>query len=238
MHTTEEHGKVSPHYDELKNISNLFLQVIERGDGDWSWKIDRSITLGKASGAALPYFDVRGKIHHLFITDTLAMPVMLVSAVDELSMAQHCATAILQTLLCLQPKKNTGNGYTPTWEYVAGKQVTVCFVPIKASRPVFVDVTPVVEENISLIADWVAQFIRRETEADHPQLKKLAEHDFETAVEKVEEALKKGKCLAYMGEAFGEADDNNGIEDLDRELRSKMIRHIQRFKLQLEKRRG
>lgn len=239
MHITEEQGKLSIHYEALKNISRLFEQVVEkRGDGDWSWKIGRKITLGKANGGALP-FDLKGVSHHLLITDTLAMPVILVPNVDEMSMAKHCATAILQTLLCLQPEMKTKDkkkGHTSTCEYVTGKQVTVCFVPIKASRPVFVDVTSVVEENISLIAEWVSQFIQHETEADHPQLVKLAEHDFEKAVEKVEEAQKKKKCLDYMSEAFKEAECNNGIEDLDRELRSKMNRDLRRFKSHLQKR--
>ena len=240
MHTAEETGKLSRHYDELKNVDKMFSQVIDRGGNqdDWSWKIERHITLGKANGGTLPYFDIKGCIHHLCITATLAMPVIIVPDVDEMSMAQHCATAIQQTLLCLQSEheKFENSNWTPTWEYVKDKEILVCFVPVKASRPVFVDVTAVVRGSISLIADWVSQQIQRETEADHPQLLKIAERDFETALEEVQAAKKKNKCLDYMLSAFEEASDKSGFEDLDRELRAKLKNHIRKFKAQLEKR--
>lgn len=243
MHMTEEKpGKLHPHYEELKNAKMLFEQVIAWGNCEaWSWKINRTIKLGKISGGKLPHFEVKGHIDHLYLNDTHAMPVILVPSMDEISMARQCEQALLHTLVCLQPEKESfedGKG-KPTWEYINGKRITVCFVPIKASRPVFVDMTRVVEDNISLIAEWVSGYIRGEAEAYHPQLIKVAEvsrNDFYTAFEKVEAAHKKNKCLLYVYYAFETATEGEGFEDLERHLNCRLKTHVQRFRGQLERR--
>lgn len=243
MHMTEEKpDKLHPHYEELKNANGLFEQVIAWGNCEtWSWKINRAIKLGTIRGGRLPHFEVKGRIDHLYLNDTHAMPVILAASMDEISMARQCEQALLHTIICLQPENESfenGKG-KPTWEYIKGKRITVCFVPIKASRPVFVDMTQVVEDNISLIAEWVSQYIRGEAEAYHPQLLKVAEvarDDFYTAFEKVEAAYKKNKCLLYVLNAFDDASEGTGFEEVERHLGCGLKNHVQKFRCQLERR--
>ena len=256
-----QRGKLRQHYDELHDISKMFTQVISgSAETEWSWKIDRRITLGMVNGSKLPHFSVKGRINHLYVTDDLAMPVWIVHSVDDLSMSEHCATALLSTLVCLQPyreKYENGKG-KETWRYVEGREIRICFVPIAARHPVILNVTKLVQDNISTIADWVAGYIRRETLVDHPQALKMAEHyhkqnKFYDAVAEVDNArkLKPERCLDYIHEAFqitnetmedkveGDMQDMRAF-DLERTLQDNMIMRMDKalksFKRQVVRR--
>lgn len=233
--STEDNAKLQRHYDELKGVNRLFDQVIEWGNCEaWSWKIARRIKLGTADGGALPCFEVRGAIDHLLLTDTHAAPVVLVPDVDEMSMASRCAQALSQTLVCMrceEERHENGRG-NPTWKLVKGKQITICFVPIKARRPIFVDVSQVVRGNIAEIAAWVSRYIRRETEADHPRVLKMAEHhrhDFDAAVDEIAAACRRKRCPDYIHRAFVLASNKAGFCDLSQELRCALNKDIGRF---------
>jgi hypothetical protein len=141
------------------------------------------------------------------------MPVILCASVDDMNMDVMCAQALLYTLVCMQPaqtvfqNRDKGN---PTWEYVQGKTIEICLVPIKGSRPIFFDVTRLVEDNVGTIAAWIGEYVRHQTEMDVPQAVKLAEHyrdNFAEAQELACDAHKNNKCPDYMRDAFNEADD-------------------------------
>ena len=228
--TDDSESKLERHYDYLKQLTSLFNQVIEhRGDEEWSWKIYRSITLGKKrTGNATQCFRLKTQIAHLFVTKTRAMPVILCPVVDEMNLASVCAHALLYTLVCIQPEqkvyKDTDKG-NPTWEYVKDKHIEVCFVPLKASSPVIVDLTQVVKDNIELISQWICRFVKYETEPDILQACKIASHyeDFEDAQELVSKAHEGGKCPDYILDAFNETD---GDTDIDQLLRRKLEMHL------------
>lgn len=97
------------------------------------------------------------------------------------------------------------------------KTIEVCLVSIKGFRPIFIDLTQIVEENIAVLADWICDYPKNETEANIPQARKMAEHsrdNFEEAQELVCAAHKKGKCPDYMRDAFNEAHDAEEVSTL------------------------
>jgi len=238
--TDDSDSKLQRHYDYLGQLTSLFHQVIEySGDEEWSWKIGRSITLGnKRTGSATQYFRFRSQIAHLFVTETRAMPVILCSTVDEMNIAAICAQALLYTLVCIQPEqkvcKDTDKGI-PTWHYVKDRQIKVCFVPLKASSPLIVDLTQVVEDNIELISQWICRFVEYETETDILQACKIASHydDFENAQELVSKAYEHGKCPDYILGAFNEADGDTNIAQL---LRQKLESHLKTLHRDIKRR--
>ena len=227
----ETHSKLERHYDYLTQLTSMFHEVKDHAKGeDWKWKIYRSISLGnKRTGNSTQYFQFNTQIAHLFVTQTRAMPIILCPSVDEMNMAVMCAQALLYTLVCIQPAqtvyKDNDKGI-PTWEHVKDKTIEVCLVPIKGSRPIFIDLTQIAEENIAVLAKWICDYTKNETEADIPQALKLAEHyrdNFEEAQELVCAAHKKGKCPDYMRDAFNEADDADEVSTL---LANKLKAHI------------
>lgn len=148
------------------------------------------------------------------------MPIILCPTVDEMNMVTMCAKALLHTLVCLQPEqkvyKDNERGIS-TWDYVRDRTIEICLVPIKGSRPIFIDLTQIVEDNIAVLASWICEYTKHETEADILQAQKIADHyrdHFEEAQELVCAAHKKGKCPDYMRDAFNEADDAEEVYTL------------------------
>ena len=229
--TDDTDSKLERHYDYLTQLTCMFHQVKDHAEGeDWKWKIYRSISLGnKRTGYSTQYFQFKTQIAHLFVTKTRAMPIILCPTVDEMNMGVVCAQALLYTLVCIQPEqtvyKDNDKG-NPTWAYVKDRKIEVCLLPIKGSRPIFIDLTQIVEENIAVLANWIRDYTKNETEADIPQARKIAEHyrgNLEEAQELVCAAHKKGKCPDYMRDAFNEADDAEEVPTL---LANKLKAHL------------
>lgn len=228
--TDDSESKLERHYDYLNQLSSLFEQIKEhRGQEVWEWKIYRSICLGnKRTGDSTQYFTLNAHIDHLFLTDTRAIPVILCASVDDMNMDIMCAQALLYTLVCIQPAQKSYNNDkgVPTWERIKGKTIEICLVPIKGSRPIFFDVTRLVEDNVGAIAAWIGEYVRHQTEMDGPQAVKLAEHyrdKFSDAQDLACDAHKKGKCPDYMREAFNEADNAKELPTL---LVDKLQAHV------------
>lgn len=239
--TDESNNKLEQHYDYITHLSSLFKQVISHsGEEEWSWKIGRTITLGnKRTGNATQYFKFKAVMLNLFVTNARAMPVIMCSTVDDMNMASICAQAILYTLVCIQPEqkvhKDTDKGI-PTWQYVKGKKIEVCFVPMKASSPLIVDLTQVVEDNIEVISRWICSYVTYETEADILQALNVASHyknDFENAQELVSKAHANGKCPDYILDAFNEADEYASLDAL---LKYKLESHLKTLARDIRKR--
>lgn len=232
MHKTDDtDSKLERHYDYLEQLSSMFRQVKDHAKGEnWKWKISRSIYLGnKRTGDSTQYFQFDAQIAHLFVTETRAMPIILCPAVDEMNMGDICKQALLYTLVCIQPEqkvyKDNDKGI-PTWEYVKGRTIEICLVPIKGSCPIFIDLTTIVKENIAKLANWICEYAQNEAEVDIPQAIKIAEHhrdNFEEAQALVCAAHKKGKCPDYMRDAFNEADDAEEVSTL---LANKLKAHV------------
>lgn len=239
--TDESNNKLEQHYDYINHLTSLFNQVISHsGEEEWYWKIGRTITLGnKRTGNATQYFKFTANILNLFVTNTRAMPVIMCSNVDDMNMALICAQAILYTLACIQPEqkvyKDTDKGI-PTWQYVKDKKIEVCFVPMKASSPVIVDLTQVVEDNIELISRWICSYVTYETETDILQALNVAWHykdDFENAQELVSTAHANGKCPDYILDAFNDADEYTGLDSL---LKDKLDSHLKTLARDIKRR--
>lgn len=217
--TDDSESKLERHYDYLTQLTTLFDQVKGHAGAEaWQWKICRFISLGnKRTGNSTQYFTLKAHIDHLFLTATRAMPVILCASVDDMNMDVVCAQALLYTLVFMQPEKTvykTRCRGTPTWEYVQGKTIEICLVPIKGSQPIFLDVTRLVEDNVGTIATWVGECVRHQTEMDMPQAVKFADHyrdNFTEAQELACDAHNKGKCPDYMRDAFNDADDAEGL---------------------------
>lgn len=229
--TDDSESKLERHYDYLTRLTSLFERVTEHGGEEaWKWKIYRSISLGnKRTGISTQYFRFDAHIHHLFLTETRAMPVILCPSVDDMKMEAMCAQALLYTLVCMQPAqtvyKLNDKGH-PTWEYVQGKTIEVCLVPITGSHPIFLNLTHIVEENIGVLAAWICEYTRQAAEINAPQATKIAEHyrdTFAEAQELVCAAHDKGKCPDYIRDAFNEADDSEEVPEL---LRQKLKAHL------------
>jgi hypothetical protein len=224
-------SKLERHYDYLTQLTSMFHQVKDHaGEEPWQWKIHRSISLGtQRTGNSTQYFQFNTQIAHLFVTETRAMPIILCPSVDEMNMAVMCANALLYTLVCIQPDKTVYKGNdkgTPTWQYVQDKRIEICLVPIKGSRPIFIDLMDIVEENIAVLSTWICEFTKNETEADIPQAQKIAEHyrdNFEEARELVCAAHNRGKCPDYMRDVFNEADDADQVSTL---MKTKLTTHL------------
>jgi len=219
MHKTDDNdSKLQRHYDYINHLTSMFQQVKEHnGEEAWQWKIYRVCDLGnRRTGNTTQYFQFTASIAHLFVTEKRAMPIILCPSVDDMSMATICARCLLYTLVCIQPAE-TASKYNPTWQYVKDRKVEICIVPIKGSRPIFVDVTQLVEENIGVIADWICEYTRQGAEEDIPQALNIAKHyhdDFSEAQELVCAAHKNGKCPDYIRDAFNEADDAEEVQSL------------------------
>ena len=148
-----------------------------------------------------------------------------------------CAQALLYTLVCVQPEEREVNGMgIPTWRYVKDKSIEVCFVPIKDSRPIFIDLTQIVEENIDALATWICKYVENEAETGILQAKKIAEHfrnDLEEARELVGDAHMKGKCPDHLRDAFEEADD---AEEVPMLCRKKLKAHLKALSRDIQSR--
>ena len=241
MHKADDsEGKLERHYDYLNHLTSLFKQVTGHGGGEeWQWKISRSINLGnKRTGNSTQYFPLHAQIGHLFLTETRAMPVILCSSVDDMNMGVICAQALLYTLVCTQPAQTVykqAKGI-PTWQYVQGKTIEICLVPIQGSRPIFLDLTRIVEENAGVLAAWICEYTRHQTEIDMPQAVRIAAHYHENLAEAQElvcTAHKKNKCLDYMRDAFNEAGDAEEVPDL---LRRKLNAHLRTLSRDIQSR--
>ena len=239
--TDDTKSKHERHYDYLTRLTCMFDLVKEHAEGeDWGWKIYRSIYLGnKRTGNSTQYFQFNTQIAHLYVTETRAMPIILCATVDEMNMAVMCAQALLYTVICIQPEqkvhKDNDKGL-PTWKYVKDKKIEVCLVPIKGSRPIFIDLTQIVEDNIAVLANWICAYTKNETEADIPQALKIAEHhrdNFEEAQELVCDAHKKGRCPDYMRDAFNKADD---AEEVSMLLEQTLEEHLKTLRRDIQKR--
>ena len=240
MHMNDESNtKLEQHYEYLNQVELMYNAVIENMKEDWQWKIYRHINLGnKVNGLATRYFTLRTTISHLIVSDTIAMPVVLVPDVNEMNIAKVCTYAVLYTLVCLQPEqtKPAEDKGIPTWEYVLNKTIKICFLPLKGSRPIFVDVMKSVDENIELVSDWLGDYVHEQTHRDIPQAIKIAQHyrdDFEKAQELVYDAYKKNKCPEYIHTAFSDCDSHEDVEDI---LNEKLNRHLKMFKSDVKKR--
>lgn len=240
MHKTDDsNSKLERHYDYVTQLTSMFNQVKDHcAEKDWKWKIYRSISLGnKRTGNSTQYFQFQTYILDLLVTETRAMPIILCPTVDEINMASMCAQALLYTLVCVQPEEREVNGMgIPTWRYVKDKSIEVCFVPIKDSRPIFIDLTQIVEENIDALATWICKYVENESETGILQAKKIAEHfrnDLEEARELVADAHKKGKCPDHLRDAFEEADD---AEEVPMLCRKKLKAHLKALSRDIQSR--
>lgn len=242
MNKTDETGTpLERHYDYLTQLTSMFHQVEDHADReDWKWKIYRAISLGnKRTGNPTQYFRFNTLIAHLLVTETRAMPIILCPTVDEMNMAAICAQALLYTLVCIQPEQTVCKGNdkgTSSWEYVKDRTIEICLVPIKGSRPIFIDLTQIVEENVAALATWICAYTKNETDADILQAQKIAEHysdNFEKARELVCDAHKKGKCPDYMRDAFNEADD---AEEVSTHLSARLRAHLRALRRDIQSR--
>ena len=136
------------------------------------------------------------------MTDTRAMPILLCSDVDDIRLSNLCAQALLYTLVCIQPhREKFEKKWKPTWEYVKNRNIEICLVPIKGSRPIFVDLTQIVEDNLSELARTICDYAESETMTDVQQALALADYykdDYDKARELVEDARDKHKCPDYI----------------------------------------
>lgn len=242
MKTTDEcRTKLDLHYATLDRMHSMFEQVKTHAKAkEWSWKIHRSLRLGnRLTGNLTQHFGLKMQIEHLFVTPSRAMPIILVEKVDDISMGDVCKKALLYTLVCMQPEKAAGENFwgRPTWQYLHGRTIEICLVPIKGSRPVFVNLMQVVEENIAVLATWICAFTRRETELDVAQAMKIAEHfrnDFEDAQDLVCAAHKCRRCPDYMRDAFNEAQSADEVSLL---LENKLKVHLNVLQRDIKSRR-
>ena len=107
---------------------------------------------------------------------------------------------------------------------------------MKASSPLIVDLTQVVEANIEVISKWICSYVTYESEADILQALNVASHykdDFENAQELVSKAHADGKCPDYILDAFNEADEYAGLDAL---LKYKLESHLKTFARDIRKR--
>lgn len=228
-------SRLQQHYDHVAQMTTMFNHIVETsGDEAWQWKIYRSIWLGKKkSGNPTQHFQFKAEIQNLFVTDTRAMPVILVPTVDETNMADICAQALLYTLVCLQPMKPTDKDKDKgihTWEYIQDKKIEICFVPIKGSRPIFVDLTEIVEEHIVELAEWICKYARYKTEDHRRQTERIALHhkdDFAMAQDTVSDAHAEGKCPDYIRDVINNANAYEDVENkLDEKLDERLKQHL------------
>ena len=64
-----------------------------------------------------------------------------------------------------------------------------------------------------MLANWICDYTKNETEADILQALKIAEHYRDNFEEAQELVCAAHKCPDYMRDAFNEADDADGAED-------------------------
>jgi len=233
-----DNSELAQHYDYLNNINSIFDQVVA-GHQNWSWKINRSINVGnKVSGSKTSYFTLNSKIGHIFVTDAVAMPVILYASVDELNMSGVCADAILSSLVCTQPEMIEGSDKkgNPTWVYVKGKQIKVCLISVKHCTPIIVDLIGIIEENITAVTEWIREYVEQQGEVAASQAMGLVRHfghDFEKVRDKVANAYAIKRCPDFVKHAVDEAD---GMEDIENMLKYKLNVHLKAFMRDIRRR--
>jgi hypothetical protein len=233
---SDDATELAQHYEYIRHIASMFDQIIK--DNDCSWKIQRSLGLGTETGDSLDKFDVKLHIPHLYVTDTEAMPILLVSDIDDMSIPTVCAQALIYTLVCRQPEeciyqKIAGK---PTWEYVKGKTLKICIVSLKGHKPFVVDLCDFVEQNLDLMARWVCEHIRQQTEVDIAQVVRVtAQYGLEKTRQAICRSYKKGNCPEYMYQAI---DDVESHEEVERELHAKLKKHLKRVEDSIKRRSG
>ena len=241
----ESKQKLQRHYDYIKNIQHLYEQIISMFDDGCQWKILRSIKLGnKKNGHITQHFQLTSLISHMIVDETRkeAVPIMIVPDVNEINISDICCRAIIYTLVCTQPEqKESEDKTTPTWKYVKDKKIKICIAPIKQTKPIFVDLTDIVEENIELLSEWVKDYVDEQLRLDLPKAYSIAdyyENDFDTARDIVRKAYehKPPKCPEYMYEAFQDVEYDGVKEELERELEKGLKRHLKRFKRDVQNR--
>lgn len=234
----ESNYKLEQHYTYLDHVSKLFALIIEEF-GEYSWKIKRSIRLGKKNGCKTQYFNFKAIIQHLLITDQYAVPIVVVPDISIMNISQICKSAILYTLCCLQPEqfKSKEDKGVNTWEFVINKKIKVCFVPLKGSNPIFIDVMDLVEENISHIAEWLSTYLKEQLESDITNILKFVQQysgTFENLREDINDMYSEHKCLDYVRDAFNDCESSENISE---KLKEKLNGHIAQFKRDIESRR-
>lgn len=226
------------HYDYLTHVDLLFDNII--GDETmWRWTIFRSTTLGnKKLGNQTQYFQLQNNIEHLLVTESCAIPVIICTIIDEANIGSLVAKAVIAHLFCSQPEKkqyNNGKG-TPVWELIDGKQVKICIAPLNTSKPLFINISNIIEDKIALVADWLSAHVQSQAEFDFPIALRLANHykdNFEDAQDMVGSAFQKGKCPEYMREAIFAVD---GPDQFLQMMTTKLTEHLRFFKRDIKKR--
>jgi hypothetical protein len=242
------------HYAYMNSLGNLFDTVVKHKEEKWSWKINRFLNLGNMkSKNKTQHFRLHQMIPHLYISETTAMPVILCPEMNEMVLPLRCCQAIINTLICMQPAQEQRDKKlgTPTWEFIKNKHIEICFVPFKSKKPIFIDVTAIVEKNIDKIADWIRKFVERKTTNDIPQALKVAQHfehqrlkqveqgsqatvqEFENAQDIITGAFQDGRCPEYIYEAYNEAESYNEVE---KKIYDKLNRHLHNMVKDIKKR--
>lgn len=225
------------HYEYLFFVVKLYEKLIHHlGHKNWTWKIHRVVKLGQTTGEELPGFTLKHEISHIYVSDTHAIPVLLVADMEDVSMARRCSEAILNTLVCMCPLRELGEGgYKSTYDYVNGKKIKICFVPIKDTDPIFVDVSHVIEMNYKVIVEWLCGYIH-----------KIAEHNIETVTNMASDCFSeiedlqiefskttnKSKYPDYICRGVQNAET---LPDLDRECRKCLKKQIKLLQHSMKK---
>lgn len=219
-------------YKYLTHMTSMFQHVVGHANEEpWEWKINRAISLGnKRTGKPTKYFQFNTNIRHLFLPgEERAIPIILCATIDNLNMARTCTQALLYTLICIQPEENVIKSDekkgTFTWEYIKDKRIEICLVPIQSSRPIFIDLTEIVEKKITAIADWICRYTRKKAEGDILQAQKFADYysEFEEAQFFVSEEHGQSQMPDYILEAFNEA---KRADEVPRLLHQKLECHL------------
>lgn len=217
-------NKLVAHYARVKNCHELFNQVKSIKPDMSQWIIERSITLGsKVTHKQTQYFACKATIHHICMIGEQAMIVQVCPRIDDLSIKEICKIAMIHTLMCSQPC--IGEAETilgkPTSEYVAGKEILVCMLPIgDESKPIITNITPIVEKYIGRITDWILDIIKERAVLQMEQDVEMG-HDMKNA--RIRVAEKKNDFYPYLLDALNEADTIDELRDiLGRNLKMRM----------------
>jgi len=237
----EQRQKLQAHYDYVLNVQYIYEKIIQMFADGWQWKIYRCIKLGnKRTGKITQHFELSSLISHMIVDENRkeAVPIIIVPDVNEMNISDICCKAITYTLICTQPEQKELDDTTPTWKYVKGKNIKICIAPIKQTKPIFIDLTDIVEENIETLSEWLRNYVEEQLRLDLPQAHKIANYymnDFGTAIDVVREAYndKHRKCPEYMYDAFKNSEQCDEVkEELEKELK----RHLKRFERDVKNR--